>query len=658
MRRSISLLLGFLALAVASACGGGGAGGGDITPSTAPSATPNPVVTVSPGPVATPVTLSGSGYSLTFTVPAITSGGGGMSAYLTTTPPTGVVAPQLKASQFKARQVLGAPLTTYVYLVIKASATTTFAQVPSFEYTLPNGTIIAPSATAFVAYWDPTQSSTGWQPVAGPGVVNGQNISFAAYNQALTFQGGSTYVYALIGSGVVTPPPSPTPTPTSAPTGLAACPTGPAGTFPMQITNNSGLGGTVTVYVYGKNPSNLAQRLYPTSLTSGATSAVTLTSPIPGYPLPANGCVDLPQLDSARVYVALGGTTLTINSTKDGNQNIAPNAPSPWTGDNASSVFDFLEYTWDGPALKFYLDVSAVDAFGLPISFNAANTTNASAGPAFGMPPKSLTTMISQLSQLGGSWPSIVQQSGTGGFPRIINPSHAMPADGAGTPMPNPTAPSFDSTYFANTISRIWQTYTTVNGTPNYLHLAYGSALSDVYGLVDPTTNRMYFYPGGPTSTPAPNTPAVTYIAYPTTWAAFANAGAFANGSGSPGDSYATNIGRAIAVDINRGTLPVPPGAPLTETQPLCGTSDWIYFYGASQTNGGKTPVAAVKTNWYSALLHANAYAPNPGLPGLSYAFADDDECNYPGTPNALYAAVTSATPAPGQQWNVTVNRP
>ncbi len=647
--------------------------GGSSTPSPAPTPSPGPTATIPAGPTSANVVLRGGGYTLSFTLPPLSAGSAStIAATLQTTVPAGVTVPQAlrkvapastqRSSGSVKPQAVGVPLTTLVYLTAVPSATATFASVPSFTYTLPTGTQLATGSSAYVVFYDPAQSATGWVPVLGPGTQNGQTISFPGVASNVTLQGGSSYVYALVAPSQAVPSPSPSssaspgssPSPSPSPVAAAFCPAPAAGLFPMAIQNNSGVGGTITVFVYGLYPSNTSTWAYLTSATSGAIQTLPASgTPIPGFALPTNGCIDLPPLVSGRIFLALGGHTLAGFVSNGPTSGVA--APAPWSpaapNNNVTVVYDFLEYTWTSTTSSFNIDVTQVDAFGIPVSFQAVNSSGTpAAGPLYGMKPHALSYLARDLTTLGSPWTGLIQATGTAGVSRVISPQHAanIPTDGV-TPAPGasypPGSPTFDPSYYNAIIAQIWSTY---QGT-NFLALSYPQ-FPTAYGLVNPATNVFTFY-----ASPSTSSAVLGAIPYPTTWDVLNNAGAFAaNATGT----YGIYIGRALVVSIERGTLPVPNPLPATwptTIQPFCGGSDWVNFYGGAATVGGTVPLSSVVTNWYSALMHKYGQQPIATLPGLAYAFPDDDECQNPGG-NGLYDPDYSQTYTAGEQWNVTLN--
>ena len=647
-------LLPFLAIAIGGislALAGCGGGGGSSTPPVGPIPTAAPSAIIPVGPSPATAVISGGGYTLTFTVPGISGGSTAtISAALTTTPPAGVPTPSSvrrgPTSTGRSPSTVGVPLTNLVYLTVKSSATLTLGSVPSFTYTLPAGVSVPSGSTAYVVFYDPTQSATGWLPVLGPGTVNGENITFAGIASTFTLTAGMQYVYALVIASQVVP--SPAPSPGVAPT-PGICPAPAAGLFPMSIQNNTGVGGNITVWVAGLNTASNGY-IYLTSPTTGATAPIPAAgTAIPSFQLPANGCIDLPPMVSARILFALGGGALDVQSNGPSSSGgIA--FPSPWNASpsvNVATISDFLEYTWTSTTSSFNLDTSQVDAIGIPITFHVVNATGSPAAtPLYGMKPKAISNLVADLGILGAPWSGLIQQTGTAGVSRVISPQHAenIPADsGASPPPPQPNQPVFSVTnYWDATIAQIWKTY---QGS-NFLVLSYPQFPSPAYGLVDPTTNMFNFY-----ATQSTSGTLLGSVPYPTTWDVFNNAGAFTTATGQ----YGIFLGRALVVNIERGTLPLPAGAP-TGAQPLCGLTDWNYFYGASATNGGTTPVSSVVTNWYSALMHKYGEQPVSGLPGLAYAFPDDDECSNSVTGNGMYDPDYGQNYSAGDQWSVTLN--
>jgi len=435
--------------------------------------------------------------------------------------------------------------------------------------------------------------------------------------------------------------------PTKAPTSGASpplCPAPPANTFPLAVANNTGIGSKLLVYLWG-HPAGSSNWVYLTDPIIGATATIPPAgSPIPSVTMPPSGCVNLPQLSSARLYFyfqtdSTGASAIQSNGPTGGVN--PPNAQNSAFAGDIHNVWDYLEYTWT-PGTSMTLDVTAVDGVGIPSQFWLSNVATALTS-AYGLPPTGLSTSIGQLQALGTPWTGLIQQTQTTGmgatWSRIVAPGKAI---GANTV-------SFDSSYYSGTIAALWGPTSPYTGS-NYLHLAYPQ-FPDAYGVVQ--SNAFNFYSS---TSPSPGATPMASIPYPQTIDVFGNAGAFAANATGP---YSLVIGRALSVNIDRGTLPLPSPLPAnwpTGIQPFCGLSDWKVFY-RGYLNGASVSSSTVM-NWYSAIVHKNAAAPTAGLPGLLYGFPDDDECSNPSNPAVgLYAAVATEPYIPGYQWNVTLNR-
>ncbi|GAC1432663.1 MAG: hypothetical protein NVSMB5_26520 [Candidatus Velthaea sp.] len=198
MRLSLVSSLGVLAI-LAVGCGGGGSSapalpGVPLPAVTAPASTS---AVLTPGIAGATATLAqiDTGYAGTITVPALAAGAGAtLTATLQGTLPAGLVAPSQIA---RAPRGIGVALTPLVYETLVPSAAISFGSTPGLTFTLPTGTSLASGSSAYVALFDPAQSSTGWQSFAGPGTVSGQTITFAMVPGTLVLSGGTTYAFVL-----------------------------------------------------------------------------------------------------------------------------------------------------------------------------------------------------------------------------------------------------------------------------------------------------------------------------------------------------------------------------------------------------------------------------------------------------------------------------
>jgi len=365
----LAILVGGVALALAG-CGGGG---GSTTPLVGPVPTAAASANIPVGPSPATAVISGGGYTLTFTVPAISGGTTAtISAALTTMAPLGVPTPSSvsrgPASMKRTPSTVGVPLTNLVYLTVKSSATLTLGSVPSFTYTLPAGVTVPSGSSAYVLFYDPSQSATGWLPVLGPGTVNGQNVTFAGVSSTFTLTAGLQYVYALVLANQVLP--SPIPSPGIAPT-PADCPsnfTSAAGGAPLQITDDSGLSNAQLV-VYVQNGTSW--------LSNDGTFDASAPNPLPAACFKtttgSSGTqpLNIPLGAGGRIYFAYGPTPSPGSST----------IPNPFSGQNLGGPnpgysanpfpWDFVEY---GTTAGATIDTTQVDALQLPLELSVGAT--------------------------------------------------------------------------------------------------------------------------------------------------------------------------------------------------------------------------------------------------------------------------------------------
>lgn len=627
MQRFLFPTLAFIAIVIAG-CGGGSV----VAPVLNPSPGPSAVIPVGPSPSS--VVLTGGGYTLTFTVPPVVSGSAStITAVLQTAPPNGVTVPQSqKTSQSRSTKSIDVSLTTLVYLSVLPSATVSFASIPSFMYTLPAGVTIASGSTAYVAFYDPAKSSTGWVPVLGPGVVSGQNVTFAPLVSGVTLQGGSTYVYALIVTTQPVPTASPNPTPTAGPSGSpsaspsgspsaspsgscaspSASPASVPGMFAATIINcDSAItpSSSITLYIYGQNVSTNAFEGVNANGTTYALSSGSTVQPILWSGGSGNSeTVYLPPLLGARVYI-VDGQQLNSIFTVTGATGTGPNAPAPWNNDGSQSVyFDDIEYAESTPG-SVNFDLSQTDVLGLDLEVSA---TGSSGTQTIGLKSGAITALAASLNGLGSPWSTLV------GTDHILNPQHFSPL------------PTFLDTAIMAT--NAWDAYQGGNWMEITANSLSGTTYpGPLFGTVDANGN-FDFYNGQSTADTLIGT-----IESPTTYAAnnattvteqmFAQNGTFNNfmlptpvpspGSTPIPTTLGPAVGNRLSGALNSGVMEPSvspsPGAPLT-VQPICGTAR---FPG--------TTIAPYE-NQYAGALHAvaNTYA---YVPGAAYGYPYDDLC-------------------------------
>ena len=554
-----------------------------ITPS------PNPIVTVSPGPSPQTVVLTGSGYTLSFTLPQIVSGGGSMTAQLSASPPPNVKAPQGLARKPDA---VGVPLSALVYLVVTPSANITFGQAPSFTYTLPQGTTIPSGGSAYIAYWDPAQSATGWITLLGPGGVSGQTVTFPAVPQNVALAGGSTYVYALITTTGASPSPIPTATPTATPTPTPT-PTAPPNTVPLQIVNNNPAipSSSLNIYIEGQVPGS-SPTVWQYVTASGSTVPMTNNGanipPIPFGSGTTSNTLYLPAMTSGRIYIVAGTFNFNIPSSAPAKN--GPNNPAPWTNDGSQSeYFDFVEYTWNPPA-AMNVDTTQVDSFNLALTMKLVGAGTSTSGFLSG----AVTQLHNNMQLAGGQWASLNAQ-----WPyRVMNPGHG---DQPGF---------FSSTTFLDSALRTaWDSYQS-----QWMTLDLTAAgFSTYYGQVDANENFNFYSSQsvnpanlvGTILSPFSTSNQTTYSWKSPTMQVLANNGAFVTVPSGQNATLVGAIGDRVVGALNRGTF-------ATLAQPACGVAQY--------------PGVAYQ-NQYANYLHTIASQPAYGFNG-AYAFAFDDSCS------------------------------
>jgi hypothetical protein len=224
----------FVALLMAS-CGGASPGlvpvpSSGATPIAAPSSSPQTVATqvavslptasagATPEPVALPTV---AGYAPTISLP--------LPQTATNTQLTTVVSnvafsssPPLSLARF-AQAVRRADVptnaATLLYVQVYSSATIVLPSAPSFTITIPSADVV-PNASYYLALYDPTRPSLGWQyGFEGPGSMSGTTVTFASNPSPFTFEAALSYYFALfvIPQNSTQPTPAPSTSPTSVP---------------------------------------------------------------------------------------------------------------------------------------------------------------------------------------------------------------------------------------------------------------------------------------------------------------------------------------------------------------------------------------------------------------------------------------------------------
>ncbi|GAC1388430.1 MAG: hypothetical protein NVSMB31_02360 [Vulcanimicrobiaceae bacterium] len=230
----------FAAFALLAACGQG--------TSSAPTVLLPGTTAIAVLPAGTTVTLSQNGFGASTQLPATTSlpAPTQVTAIWSTSLPAGlpVLQSQLRHPQSLTRTAL-------FFIGLQFSADVSFSGAPGFTLALPSS--VDPKAGPFFfAFYDPTNSTAGWQfAVAGTPVLSGTTLTAAPTSTKINYVSGVTYWFALyqqINTSTPAPGPTPTPSPTSTPSPTpTATPTAPP---PGVLSVNPSV-----VNIYGLGPS-------------------------------------------------------------------------------------------------------------------------------------------------------------------------------------------------------------------------------------------------------------------------------------------------------------------------------------------------------------------------------------------------------------------
>jgi hypothetical protein len=213
------------------------ANGPSPTPAPSPTPTPVPVPSQTPFSVTQSTTLAAATPSASATpVPlAIPTAGGYSGTVQFPVPPAGITAgttitqtlqdtspsgpPTLQSALRTAqgaRHAEASSDTSIVYLSLTFSTTTSFDPAPSFAIVMPASVPVTAGASYYLALYDPTNPSLGWQlDFEGPAWISGQQLNFASAQQPLTFVANDTYWFGVYARSAGNPTPSPDPSPTA-----------------------------------------------------------------------------------------------------------------------------------------------------------------------------------------------------------------------------------------------------------------------------------------------------------------------------------------------------------------------------------------------------------------------------------------------------------
>lgn len=346
--------------------------------------------------------------------------------------------------------------------------------------------------------------------------------------------------------------------------------------LPVTITNSSGRGEAVYVYVLGTNLSTGRLGYVNAGGTfSNWPAGANPPSPAPDVAIngPGNGgnvTIQVPRGLSGRIYFSLG-SKLKFFLTPDGLVQ-----PAPWaSGDqNHDILFDWSEFTYNDAGL--WLNSSQVDMFAVP---HAVTVTDASGTRRSGdLVANGRDNVINQISAQSG-WASSVVRRADGTVLRVLAPGKAA---GAGL---------LSTTYLDPYIASAWSAYS-------------GKTLTVVPFADQPGTK--YFGRTSGTVMRFTNSAGTQVASFnrPSSADVWGCDGALA----APNDLVVGPIARTLCAALNRGTLGT------IDTQPSTNSAD---FYKSNPTNQ------------YARIVHANQ------ADGKAYAFAFDDVGNFESLVNA-----------------------
>ncbi|MEU7865218.1 beta-1,3-glucanase family protein [Dactylosporangium sp. NPDC049140] len=357
------------------------------------------------------------------------------------------------------------------------------------------------------------------------------------------------------------------------PVAIAALPSAEAAgpsVLPFTVTNSTGRGDAVYLYVLGTNLSTGKLGYVSANGTFTQWSAGTnppMPAPDVSIPGPANGSsktIQLPKNLSGRVYMSLG-ERLKFFLTPDGLVQ-----PAPWaSGDpNHDILFDWSEFTYNDAGL--WLNSSQVDMFAVPhaVSVTGASGATSTTGA---LKANGRQNVIDQVKAQAG-WGNTVVTRADGTVLRVLAPGKAADAG------------LFSATYLDPYIANAWSAYTTKTLT------------------VQPFTdqpNVKYFGRTNGTVMTFTNASGQQVASFnrPTT----ANVWGCDGALGAPNDQVVGPIARTLCAALHRSTLGT------IDTQPGGTAAD---FYKSALTNH------------YSRIVHANM------ADGKAYGFAFDDVQN------------------------------
>ena len=340
--------------------------------------------------------------------------------------------------------------------------------------------------------------------------------------------------------------------------------------LPFQVTNSSGRGGELYLYVIGVDLGSgrlgyvdAGGAFHPWPAGSNPPSAAPDVS-IRGASDSGQSTLQVPRGFSGRIYFAFG-EKLTFGLTPDGLVQPAPWSPSD---PNHDILFDWSEFTYNDSGL--WLNSSQVDMFAVPheVSVTGADGQRRSTGRIV---DDGRVKVIEGIRSQPG-WEDTVVTRADGTVLRVLAPGKAA---GVGL---------LDPSYLAPYIDRAWSAYT----SKDLVVRPFGDR-PDVEYIGRTTGSTMRFTDGSGREVASFEKPSDSSV-----WGCDGDLP-------SPNDQVVGPISRTVCAALVRGTLGT------VDVQP---STDASQFYANS------------RPNHYGRLVHANM------ADGKAYAFAYDDVAN------------------------------
>ncbi|GAA2476027.1 beta-1,3-glucanase family protein [Winogradskya humida] len=370
------------------------------------------------------------------------------------------------------------------------------------------------------------------------------------------------------------------------PAAVAVIPNASAATLPdllpLTVTNDSGRGEAVHLYVLGESGGKLGYVTEAGTFTPW-TGGANPPAPAPDVSIdgPAAGAsktIEVPKGLSGRMYMSFG-EKLDFKLSQDGGLV----QPAPWAAGDANSdiLFDWSEFTYNDAGV--FLNSSQVDMFAVPHKVSVTGSDGQT--QATGELKAGGRNAVIDALKADADFSKLVQTREDGTVLRVLSPGKGADAGG------------FDPNYLAGYIDEAWAAYAnadlTVTPFLDQPDKAFkGRTSGDVMNFTDSTGAQ------------------VASITKPTTsnvWGCDGNLGA-------PNDLVVGPIARSLCAALQRTTL---------GSQDVEPSTDVSTFYQHDPTND------------YAKVIHANM------VDGKAYAFAFDDVANqeslvHDGAPTAI----------------------